>query len=109
MTTTSLAVGSHRIHTPRLAGLRAQRVLPPIYPVSHTQPALPWRSPPELVPTGKPIDPELQVLAITMTTAVVEALTGQRASSQLRAKFVPAVDNGDLSGEFRQIHGFIQS
>ncbi len=48
------------------------------------QPVLPWTVVPEVVlPDSPPLEPELRQLAIALTAALVEVLSGRRAALQL--------------------------
>lgn len=47
------------------------------------QPTLPWTVVPEVVAADTPLDPDLRQLATSLTSALVEVLSGQRSSVQL--------------------------
>ena len=47
------------------------------------QPTLPWTVAPEVVINDAPIDPGLHQLAASLTSALIEVVSGQRSSVQL--------------------------
>lgn len=58
-------------------------LLEPLVFVADSQPVLPWTTAPELIVPDSPVTPELRQLAASLTSALVEVLSGQRSSLQL--------------------------
>ena len=58
-------------------------LLEPLVFVSDAQPVLPWTVASELLVPESPVAPELRQLAASLTSALVEVLSGQRSALQL--------------------------
>ncbi len=57
------------------------------------QPTLPWTVAPEVVINDAPIDPGLHQLAASLTSALIEVVSGQRSSVQLERWVEPELLN----------------
>lgn len=61
----------------------AVALLEPALPPETAQPVLPWTVVPEVILPDSPVDPELRQLAASMTSALIEVVSGQRSAVQL--------------------------